>query len=213
MKELDFYQQLRLDLIEKCNDLNWAKEAYNFILGSNPSSDARLDQTGADGVYLVYSDGHSELFNSENPKEGIVNVAFRFGCVSLKLHPKNIKYTALTLQRGGDESRFISDIHKAVLDMNGVANTESLKVLGLCFDLPEGYYVPALGQLTVMYMMMYPLNEALTYAGHDILEDLWYWSSTEHSAGNAWSKNLGDGGVNAGGKATYSNSIRAVTAF
>lgn len=108
---------------------------------------------------------------------------------------------------------YIDEECKALFDFNGKKNTELLIKAGLNIDLPEGYYMPSLGELVVMRRNIEEVNECLKLVGGDELNlDSGYWSSTEYYRNLAWGVDFNSGNVG------YSNKngqyvTRAVAAF
>lgn len=174
-----------------------------------------------DGVYFVYEDidgsRRCELFDGKNEKENIQYVAFKFGAVSLKLWGEDLGEYPLTTEKAAeDDSCYITSYAKAACDFNGKRWTELLVERGLSFELPKDdkneWYIPAIGELYVMYIFKNNINEALKYAKRKPLKDTWYWSSTEYSAAGAWYLNAGYGSFNYSGK-THEIAVRPVSAF
>ena len=76
------------------------------------------------------------------------------------------------------------------------------------------WWLPSLGELMMIYANMRKINYALSLIeGATQLAETWYWSSTEYSATNAWSLNLGNGYAYGNTKAAYQGRVRAVSAF
>jgi hypothetical protein len=98
----------------------------------------------------------------------------------------------------------------------GRKRTQDLIARGLsCVDkLPESkdWYIPAIGELYVMYLMKNQINKALEYIGAELIKDTWYWSSTEGSATNAWYLSFSNGDFSNYSK-TNEHSVRPVSAF
>jgi hypothetical protein len=67
-------------------------------------------------------------------------------------------------------------------------------------DSHNDWYVPACGQLALMYLNMTEINAALAKIGGTALAAEFYWSSSELSSGNAWSVSFRLGHVNNGSK-------------
>ena len=171
-----------------------------------------------DDVYLVYADENGnrwyEIFTGHNKKDNAVGVAFKFGKVSLCLYDKNIKDCKMTTQKD-EPCDYITSYAMAAHDFNGHKRTEMLFERGLsCKDrIPNGWFIPSIGELYVMYLCKTCINAALEYIGQDILEDKWYWSSTENSATYAWLLFFGRGGFFYGSYKTLETSVRPVSAF
>lgn len=166
------------------------------------------------GIYLVYADGHAELFNGENAKRNVtyVGVVFRghrFG-VSLTetitaLLPEGKQPTKRTTYKTECES---------IYDFDSADNTAKLVE-----DNPElanyikpGEAIPALGVLVIMCYLREYIDGALEYVGGQQLTDVCYWSSTEDSEDSAWYVNFSRGYVNGSGKCN-GGTVRAVAAF
>ncbi len=70
----------------------------------------------------------------------------------------------------------------------------------------QGYtdwYIPACGQLSLMYLNMTAINNALTKIGGQTIASLYYWSSSEYSSNYGWVVGFGNGGVDYGSKYNY----------
>lgn len=96
-------------------------------------------------------------------------------------------------------------------DFDGQANTERLKEYGCTIDLPEGEWIPSMGELALLMMHASQLNRAIELAGGEPIEH-WRSSSTEGSQFDAWVVNFSDGGTDVNGK-YGSYAVRAVAAF
>lgn len=105
-----------------------------------------------------------------------------------------------------DDYRF-----NAFEDFNGKTNTERLKGYGCTIDLPEGEWIPSMGELALLMMHASKVNRAIELAGGELIKD-WHWSSTEISQYYAWYVNFSDGNTYHYNK-SLSNAVRAVSAF
>lgn len=136
---------------------------------------------------------------------------------------------------------FITDAHAAVMDFDGKTKTATqVATLGdksiasrLCNEYAKSikssiggnteldetgflagrWWLPSEGEMQIIANHRGEIDRALEIAGGTKLTNGGYWTSTEHSAGGAWTKYLNDGHVYSDGKAAFSNYIRAVTAF
>lgn len=77
------------------------------------------------------------------------------------------------------------------------------------------WWLPSLGELMMIYANMRKINYALSLInGATQLAETWYWSSTEHSATNAWYLYLSDGYAGYWtAKAASQRGVRPVSAF
>ena len=76
------------------------------------------------------------------------------------------------------------------------------------------WWLPSLGEMMMIYANMTKINYALSLinGATQLVEDA-YWTSTEYSATLAWLLSLYDGGAYGNAKASYTNRVRAVSAF
>lgn len=96
-------------------------------------------------------------------------------------------------------------------DFDGKGNTERLKGYGSKIEVPEGEWIPSMGELGLLMMHATDVNRAIELAGGKPIKG-WHWSSTESSQGNAWLVYFSDG--TAGSSSEYgSRAVRAVAAF
>lgn len=105
-----------------------------------------------------------------------------------------------------DKNRF-----NAFEDFDGKGNTERLKEYGSKIEVPEGEWIPSMGELGLLMMHATNVNRAIELAGGKPIKG-WHWSSTENSQGNAWVVYFSDGNTGINGKCN-SGAVRAVAAF
>lgn len=76
------------------------------------------------------------------------------------------------------------------------------------------WWLPSLGEMMMIYANMTKINYALSLinGATQLVEDA-YWTSTETSATRAWLLLLGNGSAGSYAKASYTNRVRAVSAF
>lgn len=118
-----------------------------------------------------------------------------------------------SLKTKNETNNYISEECKALFDFDGKKNTELLVKAGLNIELPEGYYMPSLGELVVMRRNIEEVNDCLKLVGGDEFDmDSFYWSSTEYLSLSAWYVYFGPGYVYNNNK-NYQNVTRAVAAF
>lgn len=166
------------------------------------------------GIYLVYADGHAELFNGENDKRNVtyVGVVFRghrFGVslteTEVALLPEDEQPTKRTTYKTECEG---------IYDFDSASNTARLVEDNpeLANYLKPGEAIPALGVLVIMRYLREDIDRALEYVGGQQLTIVNLWSSTEYSDELAWSVSFSDGNVYIIGK-YGGGAVRAVAAF
>lgn len=220
-----------LDLSDNVNDISeetakelserFAEMANTVVGGKDVITNIKyaqpyLETALKDGVYLGYAD-HIEMFNGHNEKPDDVEfVAFKFGQVSLILYGQNIEDCKMTY-KDKEPISVITTYAESACDFMGRKHTQDLVERGLsCADkLPESkdWYIPAIGELYVMYLMKNQINKALEYIGAELIKDTWYWSSTEYSATDAWGLSFYDGHFSGYGGKTNEGCVRPVSAF
>ena len=84
-----------------------------------------------------------------------------------------------------------------------------------CASLGEGWYLPAVDELLLIYENKSIINRMLNEKGYGEVVDGLYWSSTEveEEPDCAWYVNMNDGDSNYNSKNYIEFSVRAVSAF
>ena len=212
-------QNLRASLLDKVNyDVNEARKCFNFIVGEDSCKAQRVNSINprdyADGVYICYNDGHNELYDGNNPKDDVRGIGLVVGSHSLCVSLEDIDDTTLTNRNGeSGYDKYISDWDLVRMDYDGAENTKHIQEIGTGIKLADGEYIPSLGELYLIYLYKYKINDALSYVYGKQIADDWYWSSTEYSATNAWYLNFSNGGQSNYYKSAYQCRVRLVSAF
>lgn len=212
-------QNLRASLLDKVNyDVNEAIKCFNFIVGDDSCKAQRVNSINSkdyvDGVYICYNDGHNELYDGNNPKDNVRGIGLVVGSHSLCVSLEDIDDTTLTNRYGeSDYGKYISDWDLARMDYDGAENTKRIQEIGTDIKLADGEYIPSLGELYLIYLYKYEINEALSYVYGKQIADDWYWSSTEASAQGAWGLFFSYGYQGYGTKSTGQFRVRPVSAF
>ena len=210
----------RMDLLAKNGyDVDKAKRRWNSV---NDSKEEPASNRLGDGIYLIGSDGAAVLFEgklTEAPQSteyiGIVQGDHSVAVALTDMAGGNDVTLTDSDDKTGDSQYYIEDYEEAVQDYDGETNTQHLRKIGLNpqIKLKDGEYIPSLGELYIICLNQYAINEALKFVGGQPLAKDWYWSSTEYSATNAWHLRLNYGGAYGYTKAASQGRVRAVSAF
>ena len=225
-------QEVKLQLldkfanIEKPETVDFCRKAYEFLAEGEttpqPQAGAVVADQEPDGIYLVLDGGRHVLFTGDNNADdcaACIGIGVKWGSksivVALNDQADGEDITLTANKDKGDYAGYINNYLDAVADWNGKANTEHLKKIGLSQNiaLPDGWYIPSLGELYFVFLNRKAINAALEYVGGKTIDDYWYWTSTECSASTAWLLTLGGGGACNGPKASGALRVRAVSAF
>ena len=229
-KALSDVQQFRYELLQWCGNVEDAEKANTFVMGKGEKPvQAQLPKSGdiEDGIYLVHADGKATLFELEYTKDDnmdseVVAIGLKMGGFGIKiaLHDEaNGDGITLTTKSNSDlkadQDYYIDKYDDAVADMDGARNTNHLRsILNPQIKLTDDWYIPSLGELYRIFINKKAINAALEFANCDKLQDRWYWTSTEGSAGNAWHLSLSGGYADFWlTKASGAGRVRAVSAF
>lgn len=225
MKIMSEKSSLKMQLLQQMGyDIEKAKAAYQWL---NEDQDVDTPQVSAaieskpDGIYLVSEDGSVILFGPEwkKPESPVKYIGVKWGSRSLAvaLHDKaNGEDITLTAKKDETEyDGYIDTYLDAVANWTGRANTEHLKQIGLNkeISLAENEYIPSLGEMLFVFLNRKAINEALEAVGGTPIDGVWYWTSTESSATDAWYLYLSNGYVYYYTKASNTYRVRAVSAF
>lgn len=210
-------QNLRFLLLMKAENLEQAREYYDFIM-NDEKCEAEAEPSIKlieGGVYLIYSDGRYEKFNGHNKKDGVKYVGVVYNGRSIAVGLKDLGEHRLPRKDGLEEDdwQYVKGDVFAMNDFNGKANTEHLKRHGdFDFELNDGEWLPSIGELAMIVLFKDEVNKALEYVGGDKFLDDYYWSSTEYNANYAWGINFSSAGLGFNSKAVTSR-CRPVAAF
>ena len=200
-------------------DVDKAKRCWNFV---NDSKEAPASNRLGDGIYLIGSDGAAVLFEGKLT-EAPQNTEY----IGIVQGDRSVAVTLTDIAGGddvtltdsddktGDSQYYIENYEEAVQDYDGETNTQHLHKIGLNpqIKLKDGKYIPSLGELYIICLNQYAINEALKFVGGQPLAKDWYWSSTEFSATHAWSLYLNNGSASGTTGAAAKLRVRAVSAF
>lgn len=222
--EINESMKLRFMLLrENGYEVKRAQKCLDFIHGGIEEAPAQSKaEELADGIYLIDTKGNAVRFVGDKT-ETINDTAY----VGIVMGSHSVAVSLIEQAQMDDITLTKKDANKcaesiyhtkyidAVADWNGKRNTENLKKQGLNsqIELRPGEYIPSLAELYLICLNRKKLNEALEFVGGQLLGDLWYWSSTEYSAPNAWILNLYSGNAYTTTKATAKRRVRAVSAF
>ena len=172
----------------------------------------------ADGIYLIKKTGKPVLFAPGCNIKDCVAVGIKLGSKSIAVALKDAADGKdITLTDSDDTTwyfGYIDNCTDAIADWNGEANTKHLEEIGLNEDikLEAGQYIPAVGEMYLIYLHKKALNKALEAVGGEPIDEC-YWTSTEYSATDAWNLGLYDGIMEYDTKTTTALHVRPVSAF
>ena len=227
-------QELKMQLLEKfgINDepqtVDYCRRAYEFLTEGEEKPQAQagavstLKPVAADGVYIVYTDGSIEPYTGKNDDidKEVKGIGVRMGSHAVVVALRdcyNGEETELTTQKdpAGLTGNYLDNVPDAVTDYDGVFNTDHLCHVGLSpnIQLANGEYIPALGEMHLIYLNLKAINKALEFVGGEPIARDWYWTSTEYSATHAWYLYLNRGYASNNPKASGTIRVRPVSAF
>lgn len=216
IKTLTSDQKLRFYLFNEYG--HDAADAYKFITEKAPEAPVKPQTPRPDGVYYIYTDGTSELFDYQlknEPQKDVARIGVVMGQHRLAVNLHDFDSCSLTNNKDNTEyNGYITEFNDAVADWNGRSNTEHILEIGTNIVLGENEWIPSVAELYLIYLNKRSINAAIYYSGGSRIRDGWYWSSTELSAALAWYLDLNDGYLNRWHvKVQHSGYVRAVAAF
>ncbi len=213
-------QRLKLALYSDFGDE--AKIIYDWLTTHNevvsaPHEPITAQTLSSDGVYYLYEDGTSELFDynkANSPTKPVKRIGVVMGNHSLAINLNDYPEQPLTNQKDpGNYTGYIKEYDDAVADWDGKKNTEHIRAIGTGIELKDDEWIPSVAELYLIYLNKRAINAAIALSNGEPLHDGWYWTSTERSATHAWGLYLNDGYLGWGGKVQSSGCVRAVAAF
>ena len=223
-------QRLKLALYSDFGDE--AKIIYDWLTTHNevvsaPHEPITAQTLSSDGVYYLYEDGTSELFDynkANSPTKPVKRIGVVMGNHSLAINLNDYPEQPLTnqkdpgttplLQDPGNYTGYIKEYDNAVADWGGKKNTEHIRAIGTGIELKDDEWIPSVAELYLIYLNKRAINAAIALSNGEPLHDGWYWTSTEFSATRAWYLDLHDGCLYAwNDKVQSSGYVRAVAAF
>lgn len=215
IKALTSDQKLRLYLFNEYG--HDAADAYKFITEKAPEAPVKPQTPRPDGVYYIYQDGTSELFDyrlQKLPQKDVARIGVVMGQHSLAVNLHDFDSCSLTNNNDNAEyNGYITEYNDAVADWNGRSNTEHILKIGTNIVLDENEWIPSVAELYLIYLNKRSINAAIYYSGGSRIKDSWYWSSTEVSETSAWYLSLYVGNLHWCNKGQGSSYVRAVTVF
>ena len=230
MKIMSEKSNLKMQLLQQMgNDIEKAKAAYQWLCEDRedvPQVSA-VTENKPDGIYLIFESGKALPFDPDKGIESdqvendgpVKYIGIKWGShtLAVALHDQaNSDDITLTAKKDDtDYNGYIDNYLDAAADWDGKANTEHLKQIGLNKNiaLSDNEYIPALGEMLFVFLNRKAVNQALEAVGGTTIDGVWYWTSTEYSATNAWGLYLNCGGVSYSAKASGTDRVRAVSAF
>ena len=222
--ELNEIQKMKMALLVMNHaDVENAQKAYDFVMADSKEP---INQEGttpielADGIYLIKKTGKPVLFAPGCNIKDCVAVGIKLGSKSIAVALKDAADGKDITLTDSDYKTwyfgYIDNCTDAIADWNGEANTKHLEEIGLNEDikLEAGQYIPAVGEMYLIYLHKKALNAALEAVGGEPIIYDWYWTSTENSAKFAWYLGLFGGILHYGGtKVASTKHVRPVSAF
>lgn len=141
--------------------------------------------------------------------------------VHLQNQATNVKWS--TEHQDIPELTNYTSVRTAVTDFDGYNNTQKIRNFGnatlyppaYAVDFASGWYLPAMGQLRILYGNIVEVNAGLAVVGGTQFatnSNWWYWSSTEYSANYAWCQD-DNGLVDRNHTKDFSHRVRSVSSF
>ena len=214
-------QRLKLALYSDFGDE--AKIIYDWLTTHNevvsaPHEPITAQTLSSDGVYYLYEDGTSELFDynkANSPTKPVKRIGVVMGNHSLAINLNDYPEQPLTNQKDpGNYTGYIKEYDDAVADWDGKKNTEHIRAIGTGIELKDDEWIPSVAELYLIYLNKRAINAAIALSNGEPLHDGWYWTSTEYSATYAWGLSLNVGYLYYWlDQVQDSSYVRAVAAF
>lgn len=183
-----------------------------IVAGEHKFMIAKSDATNDGSNYNLYYDydkGDLSLTNYSNA-DGTNSYGYLGGSSTPQLSQDFTTWTAGALSdfNGKSNTQVIAASSSNARDMCKVLETFNA---GSDNQGHSDWYVPAAGQLALMYLAKTDINAALAKIGGTAFNESYdYWSSSEYDAGLAWYVDFGNGYVNGSGKDNGNRRMRFV---
>ena len=206
---LNEMQQLRLLFIKWSNfDLVEAEKMYDFVVNERQKKlgipvikdDSKKLGTPVvkdrpDGIYFILSPNniiHESSATDEDKRNSIavgIKMGSKFANVTLNDAAGGSKVAVCGDNEYFDKIKIInhSEFYDVISDWNGIENTNKLRNnLNPDINLSKDEYIPSMAQLFLIMLNIKDINKALEEAGGTLIEEKWYWSSTNDAEVNGW---------------------------
>ena len=163
-----------------------------LVAGEHKFMIAKSDATDGTNTTLYWDNSYSDLSLTNYGNADETNsYGYLGGTLTPQLNKDFTTWTAGALSdfNGKANTAVIAEASSYARDMCTVLNTFNTS------DSYKDWYVPACGQLALMYLNMTEINAALAKIGGTALAAEAYWSSSEGSSGSAWGVNFINGDV------------------
>jgi len=205
MNNLNDIQKFRANLAKELNyDITKAQNVCRFVFGeqtgcaSDDSAKTSSDRP-LDGIYFIQPDKimvhESEATDAQKKSSIAVGVRMGEKFANVTLHDvADGEEIELCTDDCGTEPFFHASLEDVVADYDGIGNTKDIReYLNPQIKLQKGEYIPALGELYLLFINKKAVNKALEEAGGEPLVG-GHWSSSENSSYDAWYLNFFNGG-------------------
>lgn len=179
----------------KLNGTVLTKTEYDAIQNKDVNKIYVVEESLANGVYILYTDGSLSAYNSLTSGKTPIGSVLKTDNVSIVIHPNEGENKSWSSDPYTEVSGVTTVANRvdAIVDYDGKTNTAAIITAGkngTAFDFCTtlGGYLPSCGEMEQIRLNAENINTSLNLINGTVIDfdSKAYWTSTQRNSANAW---------------------------